>query len=329
MNIIEQVNVKEISTPFPNFQPNTLIMSEQVNDNNDEIQYRSNLLIKAFNKLIIDAGGLEAYLDTHINNYNAFTNTTSQNFVNVRDSINTNKAEINTRVDNEVKTVNNRIDTETRTLNTKIDLDRNTINTKVDKIKVDTDKKIDDVKIDVQAKHNALQSSKGDGLELKNTLLYLKSGGTNISVADLAGLGGGTGVRGSSNVAFGQAVIPSDWVLDSVTKLYAVTINHRLTTSTPLITYFDEVTGFNMFDVVKVIDANTVKVYNERPANTYISVINGSSKVELVQAIIDDENASTMRTYSSQKIKQLIDQQNAKIKLLEDRLIKLETPSTV
>lgn len=274
MTVITNATIKEVSLPFPNFQPNTRILSEQVNDNNDELQYRTNLLIKAFNLKVQELLTFEGNMDDFEERYNQFVEEVGRQFTKTNKTVATNKEEINKRVDNEVET-----------LNTKIEENNNNIN-----------KRADD-----------LQKSKGDNLQLKNTLLYLKSGEENISVADLSGLGGGTGR--SVNVAFGQIVASSAWTLDEEEGLYYVNITHRLNTSTPFVS-FNDGEGFNMFDMFKVVDKDTVTVYVDKPLDTYIAVINGSSSVEFIQAILDDTQITELRTWSSKKIQEELDKKS-------------------
>lgn len=266
--------VKEISLPFPNFQPNTLILSEQVNDNNDEIQYRTNLLIKSFNLKVGEIVEFKKLFDDLTEKYNQFVEDTDDNFNVVDKTIKDNKTEVNKRINDEVTKLN---------------------------------KTINDKDSFVKGEINSLKSGKGDGLELRNTLLYLKSGDENISVADLSGLGGGTGR--SVNVAFGQLVSSTAWAMDDSLGLYYVNITHKLNTSTPLIS-FNDGEGFSMFDMFKVIDPNTVTVYVDKPLDTYIAVINGSSTVELVQAVIDDTQTNELRTWSSKKIQEELDKKS-------------------
>lgn len=293
--------LREISLPFPSFQPNTLILSEQVNDNNDEIQYRTNLLIKSYLKHVLEAQGLEVNFLEHLDNYNAFVSETGENFNNVNEVAENNKqylenltrklvSDLNKVVSSNKSELNNKIDSNVSKLDNKIDTNVGELNNKIDGNKLSSEKLI---------------SKKGDTLELKNTLLYLKSGDNNLSVADLSGLGGGVGR--SINVASGHNVTLSDWTLDDETGLYKTRINHSLVTSTPLVVSYDDKTSFRMFDISKVIDMNNVDVYNDEPIEVFISVINGSSKVELVQAILDDENITDLRTWSSKKIKEYID----------------------
>lgn len=315
--------LREISLPFPSFQPNTLILSEQVNDNNDEIQYRTNLLIKSYLKHVLEAQGLEVNFLEHLDNYNAFVNETGENFNNVNEVaennkqylenltrklvsdlnnvVSSNKNELNNKIDTNVGELNNKIDNNVSNLNNKIDNNVSKLDNKINTNVEELNNKIDENKLSSEK----LISKKGDTLELKNTLLYLKSGDNNLSVADLSGLGGGVGR--SINVASGHNVTLSDWTLDDETGLYKTRINHSLVTSTPLVVSYDDKTNFRMFDISKVIDMNNVDVYNDEPIDVFISVINGSSKVELVQAILDDENITDLRTWSSKKIKEYID----------------------
>lgn len=271
---ITNETMREISLPFPNFQPNTLILSEQVNDNNDEIQYRTNLLIKAFNQKVGEIIEFKKLFDGLTDKYNQFVIDTDENFRITDRKIDDNKTKINKRVDTEVATLNKTI------------TDKDTF---------------------LKGEVNKLKEGKGDSLEIRNTLLYLKSGDNNISVADLSGLGGGTGR--SVNVAFGQLVSTNAWALDEELGLHYINITHRLNTSTPLIS-FNDGEGFSMFDMFKVVDANTVTVYVDKPLDTYIAVINGSSTVELVQAILDDTQVTELRTWSSKKIQEELDKKS-------------------
>lgn len=283
-------NLKEISLPFPSFQPNTLILSEQVNDNNDEIQYRTNLLIKSYLKHVLEVMSFENTFDEHVGIYNTFVDETGNNFSDVRKVAQSNKEYLENLTrklasDLNVVVGENKDYLETLTRSLVSDL-----TTTVNNNKKEANQKI---------------STKGDSIEIKNTLLYLKSGDEFISVADLSGLGGGVGR--ASNIAYGQFVKTSDWVLDEETGFYSVNIEHRLTTDSPFVSYFDNETGFNIFDISKKVDANNILIYNEEPIDVYISVINGSSKIELVQAILDDENITPLRTWSSEKIKEYVD----------------------
>lgn len=220
------------------------------------------------------------------NNVNSLNTNLSQQGENILAIQN----ELNNKVDNHVSTIHNKIDTNVAKLDNKIDTNVEEIYNKIDENELSSEELI---------------SKKGDILELRDTLLYLKSGNNNLSVADLSGLGGGIGR--SINVASGHNVTISDWTLDDETGLYKTRINHSLVTSTPLVVSYDDKTSFRMFDISKVIDMNNVDVYNDEPIDIFISVINGSSKVELVQAMLDDENITNLRTWSSKKIKEYID----------------------
>ena len=165
---------------------------------------------------------------------------------------------------------------------------------------------------------NVKITKKGDTLELKNTLLYLKSGESIISTADLSGLGG---VAKSTNyLAFGNRFSVSDWVYDEGHDLYYVIVEHGLKTSVPVVTYYDEKTNLNGFDIVELVNANTVKVYTDEPIDTYMVVIDGSGNINIVQAILDDEQITNLRTWSSEKIRREIDNKTVDLSPIENSI---------
>lgn len=293
MAITTKDNLKEISLPFPSFKPNTIILSEQVNDNNDELQYRANLLIKSFLKHVDENIQLEGLQDAL---REAFDTYVAGNDARV--------LELETEVDNDRLTINNRVDSEVAKLNSTITVGDSTLNTRITR-EVET--------------LNGKITNKADLLELKNTLLYLKSGGKTLSVADLSGLGGGTG-RKATYLASGHAIAKADWVLDESEELYYVTLNHNLNTSLPMVSYYDGETNFNVFDITQIVDSNNVKIYTDLPIDTYIAVIDGTGNIDIVQAIIDDEQITNLRTWSSEKIKREIDGKTVDLSPIESRI---------
>lgn len=280
MAIITKDNLKEISLPFPSFKPNTLILSEQVNDNNDELQYRANLLIKSFLKHVDENIQLEGLHDALKEAFDTYVVENNARVLELESEVDNDRTTINNRVDSEVSKLNKTIATGDTILDNRITREVLTLDTKV--------------------------SNKADLLELKNTLLYLKSGDKTLSVADLSGLGGGTG-RKATYLASGHPITKSNWLLDETDGLYYVTLNHGLNTSLPMVTYYDSETNLNVFDITELVDSNSVKVYTDTPIDTYIAVIDGTGSIDIVQAIIDDEQTTDLRTWSSKKIKEYVD----------------------
>ena len=281
MNLITKDDLREISLPFPSFKPNTLILSEQVNDNNDEIQYRTNLLLKSYLKHVEENIGLEEVHDLLRADFDEYLVNNNERVSNLE-----------AHVDNEVSRLDKSIEDEVNILNNKIDVQDAELNVKITK--------------------------KGDTLELKNTLLYLKSGESIISTADLSGLGG---VAKSTNyLAFGNRFSVSDWVYDEGHDLYYVIVEHGLKTSVPVVTYYDEKTNLNGFDIVELVNANTVKVYTDEPIDTYMVVIDGSGNINIVQAILDDEQITNLRTWSSEKIRREIDNKTVDLSPIENSI---------
>ena len=281
MNITTKDDLREISLPFPSFKPNTLILSEQINDNNDEIQYRTNLLVRSYLKHVEENIGLEDAHDLLRVDFDEYLVNNNERVSNLE-----------AHVDNEVSRLDKSIEDEVNILNNKIDVQDAELNVKITK--------------------------KGDTLELKNTLLYLKSGESIISTADLSGLGG---VAKSTNyLAFGNRFSVSDWVYDEGHDLYYVIVEHGLKTSVPVVTYYDEKTNLNGFDIVELVNANTVKVYTDEPIDTYMVVIDGSGNINIVQAILDDEQITNLRTWSSEKIRREIDNKTVDLSPIENSI---------
>lgn len=286
MNIITKDELKEVNLPFPGFKPNTLILSEQINDNNDELQYRVNLLIRSYLKHInedIEVENLQNALREAFDNYVIYND---DRVLNLDEKVEENKIDINNRVDEEILSVNKTITTQVNSVNSKI-------------------------------------SNKGDALELKNTLLYLKSGEKTISVADLSSLGGAVG-KNATYLASGHAISKDDWDFDETHQLYYVNINHSLNTSLPVVSYYDEDTNLSVFDAVERIDSNNIIVYTDVPINTYMAIIDGSGNVNIIQAILDDDDITTYRTWSSSKIRHEIDSKTVDLSPIENSIKALE-----
>ena len=290
MNIITKDNLKEVNLPFPGFSPNTLIVSEQVNDNNDELQYRTNLLIRSYLKHIDEDIEVEALQHTLRDDFDAYVINNDNRVSNLEETVDNNDTTINNRVDDEVVQINTRISNEVAKINNDINNNIKTLENIIDE--------------------------KSDTLELKNTLLYLKSGAKTLSVADLSGLGGNT-VAKATYLSHGHPVNKTDWVYDDELGLYYIKVNHSLKTSLPIVTYYDGETNFNVFSIVKIVNANVVNVYTDEPVETYINVIDGTGNISTIQSILDDTQATDLRTWSSTKIQKEI---NNAINVLREEL---------
>lgn len=285
MNITTKDELKEITLPFAGFKPNTLILSEQINDNNDEIQYRTNLLIRSFLNHVDQNIELEGLYDILREEFDVYVVDNDDRVLKLETKVDKNNKDLNIKIDDNATKIYKSIDTQKNILETKI-------------------------------------SEKANALELNKTLLYLKSGDNVLSVADLSSLGGVSGK--STYLAHGHLVTKDNWIFSNEHNLYYVEINHNLNTSLPIVSYYDEETNFNVFDVVENVSSNTVKIYIDEPINTYIAIIDGSGNVNMVQAILDDDDITTYRTWSSAKIRHEIDSKTVDLSPIEDSIKTLE-----
>lgn len=167
MSIIQVEELNAVSLPFPSFQPNTIILSEQVNDNSEELQYKTNLLITSYNRHLQQAKQFEDTFDGHVATYNAFVIATNNNFVDVRTVAESNRATLDTKINTQIQ----RVDT-------------------------------------LIAKNTSDIIKKADNLELRSAFLYLKSGDVDLSMVDLATLGGGEGGSGGGLLIDDNMVSP-------------------------------------------------------------------------------------------------------------------------
>ncbi|KAK2236438.1 phage tail protein [Clostridioides difficile] len=108
-------------------------------------------------------------------------------------------------------------------------------------------------------------------------------------------------VAGGVNVSHTHIVEVDDWVLNSETNMYEVTINHPLLTKRILIALYDEI-GEALTPNARAIDDNSILVRNEENIKMYVYLINGNAQTSLINATVDDNRVTKMTTYSSEKI---------------------------
>ncbi len=110
------------------------------------------------------------------------------------------------------------------------------------------------------------------------------------------------------NVSHTHIIEVADWVLNSETNMYEVTIENPLLTERILISMYNE-NGDTLVPDATVKDNNII-VRSTENNRTFVYLINGNAQTSLINVNIDDNRVSEMTAYSSKKI--------------EDRLVNIE-----
>ncbi|MCC0693036.1 phage tail protein [Clostridioides sp. ZZV14-6387] len=165
----------------------------------------------------------------------------------------------------------------------------------------DLDAKISNVNTKIDTTKTELTSNIETTKAEINTRIDTENEKQNIKIDSI--------VAGGVNVSHTHIIETDDWVLNSETSMYEVTINHPLLTKRILIALYDEI-GEALTPNARAIDDNSILVRNEENIKMYVYLINGNAQTSLINATVDDNRVSEMTTYSSKKI--------------EDRFVNLE-----
>lgn len=95
----------------------------------------------------------------------------------------------------------------------------------------------------------------------------------------------------ATNVAFSKSYVESDWVADG--EYFKLTVNHNLVTENIFVAILDEATKKSMTNSYTVADSNTIDIFNESAIDVRVTVVNGNTNKEVIQATIND-NITTL-----------------------------------
>lgn len=118
-------------------------------------------------------------------------------------------------------------------------------------------------------------------------------------------------IQVGTNVAISKDISTSDWTLEENT--YTTIVEHNLITRKVLVSLIDKTTNNNVFCSYQILDDNRIKVFNESNNELECIVINGNSATNIISATIDDNRSTETTTYSSVKIKALLEVLESKI----------------
>lgn len=104
----------------------------------------------------------------------------------------------------------------------------------------------------------------------------------------------------ATNVAFSKSYTSSDWVSDG--EYFKLTVNHNLVTENIFVAILDEATKKSMTNSYTVVDSNTIEIFNESNIDVKLTVVNGNTNKEVIQATINDNITTLDSTYSSVKL---------------------------
>ena len=110
----------------------------------------------------------------------------------------------------------------------------------------------------------------------------------------------------ATNVAFSKSYTSSDWITDG--EYFKLTVNHNLVTENIFVAILDEITKKSMTNSYTVVDSNTIEIFNESNIDVRVTVVNGNTNKEVIQATINDNITTLDSTYSSVKIDAKIDE---------------------
>ncbi|MCD8631892.1 phage tail protein, partial [Clostridioides difficile] len=157
-----------------------------------------------------------------------------------------------------------------------------TVNTKIDTTKTELTSNIETTKTEL------------------NTRIDTENEKQNIKIDNI--------IAGGVNVSHTHIIEVADWVLNSETNMYEVTIENPLLTERILISMYNE-NGDTLVPDATVKDNNII-VRSTENNRTFVYLINGNAQTSLINVNIDDNRVSEMTAYSSKKI--------------EDRLVNIE-----
>lgn len=127
----------------------------------------------------------------------------------------------------------------------------------------------------------------------------------------------------ATNVAFSKSYVESDWVADG--EYFKLIVNHNLVTENIFVAILDEATKKSMTNSYTVIDNNTIEIFNELAINVRVTVVNGNTNKEVIQATINDNITTLDSTYSSVKIDAKFDEAKTNIAINLDRINSIQT----
>lgn len=110
----------------------------------------------------------------------------------------------------------------------------------------------------------------------------------------------------ATNVAFSKSYTSSDWITDG--EYFKLTVNHNLVTENIFVAILDETTKKSMTNSYTIVDSNTIEIFNESNIDVRVTVVNGNTNKEVIQATINDNITTLDSTYSSVKIDAKIDE---------------------
>ncbi|HBF3532389.1 TPA: phage tail protein [Clostridioides difficile] len=110
----------------------------------------------------------------------------------------------------------------------------------------------------------------------------------------------------ATNVAFSKSYVESDWIADG--EYFKLIVNHNLVTENIFVAILDEATKKSMTNSYTIVDSNTIEIFNELAINVRVTVVNGNTNKEVIQATINDNITTLDSTYSSVKIDAKIDE---------------------
>ncbi|MCC0642641.1 InlB B-repeat-containing protein [Clostridioides sp. ZZV14-6150] len=109
----------------------------------------------------------------------------------------------------------------------------------------------------------------------------------------------------ATNIAFSKSYVESDWIADG--EYFKLTVNHNLVTENIFVAILDESTKKSMTNSYTVVDNNTIDIFNELAIDVKVTVVNGNTNKEVINATINDNITTLDSTYSSVKIDAKID----------------------
>ncbi|HGS9636688.1 TPA: phage tail protein [Clostridioides difficile] len=110
----------------------------------------------------------------------------------------------------------------------------------------------------------------------------------------------------ATNIAFSKSYSESDWIADE--EYFKLIVNHNLVTENIYVAILNEAIKKSMTNSYTIIDNNTIEIFNELAISVKVTVVNGNTNKEVIQATINDNITTLDSTYSSVKIDAEIDE---------------------
>ncbi|HFL2523303.1 TPA: hypothetical protein ACG3HB_003557 [Clostridioides difficile] len=123
-------------------------------------------------------------------------------------------------------------------------------------------------------------------------------------------------IQGGPNVSVSKDISINNWILEE--NVYTAIVEHNLVTRKVLVSLIDKSTNNNVFCSYQILDDNSIKVFNELNNELECIVVNGNSAINMISATIDDNRSTETTTYSSVKIKALLEVLENKINDIEN-----------